>query len=61
MKQASKKRLFLDGHFSSMKDQYAKRRYLCVIGGLDPYETERKEWKDGIDLWPSKTHIQQWS
>ena len=43
----------MDGYVSSMKDQDAKRRYLDklrVIGGLDPYETERKEWKDDVDL-----------
>jgi len=43
-----------------MKDQDAKKRYLDklrIIGGLDPYETERKEWKDDIDLWPSITHV----
>ena len=28
-----------------------------VIGGLDPYETERKEWKDDDDMWPSITHV----
>lgn len=47
MNQASMKtRLLLGGHFSSMKDQDAKQRYLDkirVIDGLDPYETERKE------------------
>ena len=43
-----------------MKDQDAKRRYLDklrVIGGLDPYETEKKEWKDDVDLWPSITDV----
>ena len=52
MNQASKKRLLLDSYFSSMKDRDAKRRYrdkLRVIGGLDSYETERKEWKDDVD------------
>ena len=41
-----------------MKDQDAKKRYmdkLHCIGGLNPYKTERKEWKDDIDLWPSVT------
>ena len=43
-------------YFSSKKDQNSKRRYLdklCAIGVRDPYETERKEWKDDIDLLPS--------
>ena len=56
----SRKRLLLNGYFSSMRDQDAKKRYLhklSFIGGLDPYETERKEWKDDVDLWPSITHI----
>ena len=55
-----KKRLLLGGYLSSMKDQEAKKRYLDklhIIGGLDPYETERKEWKDNVDLWPSTTHV----
>ena len=55
-----KKRLLLGGYFSSIKDQDAKRRYLDklrVIGGVDPYETEKKEWKDDVDLWPSITHV----
>ena len=51
--ESKKKRLLLGSYFSSMTDQNAKRRYmyLDIIGGL----VERKEWKDGIDLWPSIT------
>ena len=55
-----KTKLLLGGYFSSMKDQDAKERYmdkLHCIGGLDPYEMERKEWKDDVDLWPSITHV----
>ena len=55
-----KKRLLLSGYFSSMKDQDAKKRYmdkLHVISRVDPYETEKKEWKDNVDLWPSITHV----
>ena len=58
--ECGKKRLLLGGYLSSMKDQEAKKRYLDklhIIGGLDPYETERKEWKDNVDLWPSITHV----
>ena len=46
----TKNRLLLPG---SMKDEAAKKRYsnkLHVIGGLDPYETERNEWQDDVDL-----------
>ena len=51
--QASKKtKLLVGGYFSSMRDQDARKRYmekLRCIGGLDPYETERKEWKVDVD------------
>ena len=50
-----KKRLLLGGYLSSMKDHEAKKRdldKLHIIGGLNPYETERKEWKDNVDLCP---------
>ena len=30
---------------------------LHVIGGLDPYETEKNDWEDNIDLWPSITYM----
>ena len=43
-----------------MKDEDAKKRYLHklqVIGGLDPYETEKNEWEDDVDLWPSITYV----
>ena len=39
-----KKRFLLGGYFSSLQDQAAKKSYLdklSIIGGLDPYETER--------------------
>ena len=48
MYKESKKRLLLGGYFSALKDQNAKKGYLDklrVVNGLDPYETERKEWK----------------
>ena len=57
---ASKKRLVLGGYFASMQDNDAKKRYLEKLkftGGIDPYETGRKEWTDDVDLWPSITHI----
>ena len=30
---------------------------LSVIGGCDPYESERNEWQDDVDSWPSITYI----
>ena len=57
---SKKTTLLLDGYFSSVRDQDAKRRYtdkLRFIGGLDPYQTEKNEWKDDVDLWPSITHV----
>ena len=59
MYKESKKRLLLGGYFSALKDQNAKKRYLDklhVVNWLDPYETERKEWKN-VNLWPSITHV----
>ena len=56
----AKKRPFVEGYLSSIQDQDAKKRYLDkldAICGLDPYETEKKQWKDDIDLWPSITHV----
>ena len=60
MYKESKKRLLLGGYFSALKDKNAKKSNLDklrVVNGLDPYETERKEWKDNIDLWPSITQV----
>ena len=57
---ASKERLVLGGYFASMQDNDAKKRFLEKLkftGGIDPYETGRKEWTDDVDLWPSITHI----
>jgi len=45
---------------SSIQDEGSKKRYLDklkLIGGLDPYETDKKEWKDDVDLWPCITHV----
>ena len=28
-----------------------------MIGRLDPYETEKKDWQNDVDLWPAVTHI----
>ena len=41
-------------------NQDAKKRYLDKLhftGGVGPYETEKKEWKDDVDMRPSITQI----
>ncbi len=56
----NKKKLLLGGYFSLLKDETARKRYkekLELIEHLDPYEMDRKEWEDNVDLWPSVTHI----
>lgn len=55
-----KKKLLLGGYFVSLQDTDGRRRYLeklSVLNGFDPYESEKSEWQDDIDLWPSITHI----
>ena len=50
----------LGGYFFSMKHEDAKKRYLGklhVNSGLDPYETEKNEWEDNVDLLPSITYV----
>ena len=57
---SSSKKKRLGGYFSSLKDEAARKRYyekLRLIEDLDPYETEKKDWEDNVDLWPSVTHI----
>ena len=57
---SKKKILLLGGYFSSLRDEVARKRYyekLKIIEDLDPYETEKKDWEDNVDLWPSVTHI----
>ena len=49
----------MGGCSSFMKNDNAKRRHLnklCIIGGRNPHETDKNEWKDDIDLWPSIIH-----
>lgn len=56
----SRKKVLLGGYFLSLKDEAARRRYkekLNLIEHLDSYETDRKDWDDNVDLWPSITHI----
>ena len=57
---AAKKKLLLGDYFSSLRDKEEQRRYMemvSVISGFDPYESERNEWQDDVDLWPSITYI----
>ena len=45
---------------NTTQDADARKRYpdkLSIIGGLDPYEIQRIEWQDDVDLWQSVTHI----
>ena len=47
-------------YFATMQDKDAKKRYrknLDITGGIDPYETKKKECKNDVDLWISITHI----
>lgn len=57
---AAKRKLLLGGYFSAMKEVEGKKRYqdkLKLIDGIDPYETDKSEWLDDVDLWPSISHI----
>ena len=57
---ASKRKLLLGGYFASMQDPNGKARYLDklrILDGFDPYESDRSQWLDDVDLWPSITHI----
>ena len=60
MNETAKKRVLLGGYFASLQDANGRTRYLeklKLLGGFDPYETEKSEWQDDVDLWPSITHI----
>ncbi len=57
---AYKRKLLLGGYFASMQDSDGKARYLqklSILDGFDPYESDRSQWLDDVDLWPSITHI----
>lgn len=57
---AAKDTVFSPGYIDSLQDPQAKVRYkenLDKIGGLDPYETTKSQWKDDVELWPSVTSI----
>ena len=34
------------------KGQTRYMEKLSIIGGFDPYESERSDWQDDVDLWP---------
>ena len=40
-----------------IKDKEDTWKSSVIIGGFDPYESERNEWQDDVDLWPSTTYI----
>lgn len=51
---------FLPGYFKSLSSEASKERYrekLKLLDGMDPYEVEKKDWKDDLDLWPAVTHV----
>ena len=48
------------GYKESIQDARSRQRYeekLGLIGGRDPYEFPKANWKDDVDLWPSTTYI----
>ena len=55
-----RKRVLIGAYFGSLQDSEGKARYLeklSMLDGFDPYESEKSQWHDDIDLWPSITHI----
>ena len=36
---------------------YGIKKVHGIFGGFDPYESERNEWQDDVDLWPRTTYI----
>ena len=56
MNQSTSKRLMLGGYFSTLKESEAKKRYISKLSVIGD-ESERKEWQDDVDLWPSITYI----
>ena len=59
-KESTKKKVLLDGYMCSLNDADAKKPYqakIAAINSIDPYQTERKDWIDDVNLWPSITYI----
>ena len=55
-----KNKALLAGYFSSLEDSKARTRYkekLDTIERLDPYEIERNEWQDDVDLLSTGTAL----
>ena len=55
-----RERVLLGGYFESLQGSEGKARYLeklSMLDGFDPYESEKSQWHNVIDLWPSITHI----
>ena len=51
---------FLPGYSSTLLSDTSKRRYsdkLSLMDGIDPYEVDKQEWKDDVDLWPAVSHV----
>ena len=54
------KRSLLGGYYLTIKDEDAKKRYvqkLSIVGGVDPYEVNKDEWKDDVELWPNISYV----
>jgi len=55
----NRKKVLLVGYFGSLQDSEGKARYLKklnMLDGFDQYESDKSQWHDFIDLWPSITH-----
>ena len=55
-----RKKVLLGGYFGLLQDSEGKARYLeklSMLDGFDPYESEKSQWHDDIDLWTYITHI----
>uniref|UniRef100_A0A1X7VAN3 Uncharacterized protein n=1 Tax=Amphimedon queenslandica TaxID=400682 RepID=A0A1X7VAN3_AMPQE len=51
---------FLPGYSASITSEASKRRYndkLKLLQGIDPYEVDKTDWEDDLDLWPAITHV----
>ena len=51
---------FLPNYSATLTSEASKRRYsdkLKLVDGIDPYEVDKKEWTDDVDLWPAITHV----
>ena len=44
-------------HLKTVMERGGYLAKIAGIGGIDPYETERNDWKDDVDMWPCITHV----